>query len=160
MDRSDLRRTDESAERCPVPRGLIFRDRTHLQIAKGRLTEGLQRIERGNGGVIILQHKVVGRKGEAGVDGAVGGGDFDGLRAGKTSLVCTTKVSLPLSGMSFFVPRVTGIEPSCCAGVASNESSFRPGRAASVETLIFMVRPSLSLAVASAPFSGETPAPE
>ena len=68
MDGRDLRRADEGAERRPIAGCAVFRDWTHLQLAEGRLTEGLQRIERSDGGVFVLQDEVVIRKRETGMD--------------------------------------------------------------------------------------------
>ena len=68
MDGGDLRCADEGAERSPIAGCAIFRDRTHLQLAEGRLTEGLQGIERGDGGVFVLEDEVVIRKRETGMD--------------------------------------------------------------------------------------------
>ncbi len=47
------------------------------------MTEGLERIEVGYGGVRVLQDEAVVGDGELGVDGVVGGGDLDGFVAGE-----------------------------------------------------------------------------
>ena len=83
LDGGDLGRADEGAEADPFAGGAVGLDGADGELAEGGLTEGLERVEVGDGGVFVLQDEAVVRERELGVDGVVGGGDFDGFVAGE-----------------------------------------------------------------------------
>jgi len=81
MDGGDFGCADEGAQADPVAGGAVGLYGADGEAAKGGLTEGFEWVEVGYGGVFVLEDEAVVGERELGVDGVVGGGNFDGFVA-------------------------------------------------------------------------------